>query len=84
MTWPERIWIKPCHPCTEPDDYYVCHPEFLTGGATSYVRLDIHEAMVERAFRDGLSYGTICEVTDPNEAWRSSAARAALARTGEG
>lgn len=38
----------------------------------------VTEAMVERAFRDGVRYGTICEVTDIDEAWRTSAVRAAL------
>jgi len=40
--------------------------------------------MVERAFRDGVQYGTICEVTDIDEAWRTSAARAALDGSGDG
>ena len=35
-------------------------------------------AQVERAFRDGLTYGTICDVTDQDEAWRTSQARARL------
>lgn len=36
------------------------------------------EAAVEQAFRDGLTYATNCVVTDPDEAWRTSRARAAI------
>lgn len=36
------------------------------------------EAMVEKAFRDGLRYGTICKVTDVDEAWRTSSAYASI------
>lgn len=32
--------------------------------------------LIERAFRDGIKYATICDVTDIDEAWRTSAVRA--------
>lgn len=35
---PERIWIKPCDPCENPYDYYVCDPRYLDGRETSYVK----------------------------------------------
>jgi hypothetical protein len=38
----------------------------------------VTEAMVERAFRDGIKYATICKVSDIDEAWRTSAVRADL------
>lgn len=34
-------------------------------------------SLVEQAFRDGVAYGTICEVTDVDLAWETSAIRAA-------
>lgn len=37
-TTPERIWIKPCDPCENPYDYYVCDPRYLDGRETSYVK----------------------------------------------
>jgi len=44
---------------------------------------EISDADVEQAFRDGLDYATICKVTDPDEAWRTSRARAAINKGGE-
>lgn len=35
---PERIWIKPCDPCENPYDYYVCDPRYLDGRETPYVK----------------------------------------------
>lgn len=35
---PERIWIKPCDPCENPYDYFVCDPRYLDGRETSYVK----------------------------------------------
>lgn len=37
-------------------------------------------SIAERAFKDGLAYATICEVTDPDEAWRTSNIRQAALR----
>ena len=97
MTGPERIWVKPCFPCSEPDDYYVCHPQYLTAGATGYVRADIHDEVVKalRDCVDDLEAHVKAEYGHPNvnPAMQAKfdrdmepvrAARAALARTGEG
>lgn len=40
----------------------------------------VTEALVERAFKAGLAYASICDVTDPDEAWRISNIRAAALR----
>jgi hypothetical protein len=41
--------------------------------------------LVERAFRDGVAYATICEVVDVDLAWETSAVRSVLtALQGEG
>lgn len=47
MSGPERIWINPCHPCTEPDDYYVQHPDYTGFASIGYIRADIHDEAVE-------------------------------------
>lgn len=48
MTAPKRIWVAPCHPCNNPDDYYVLHPAYYRGSrGTSYVRADLAEQLVE-------------------------------------
>jgi hypothetical protein len=52
-----------------------------------YVRLDVHEAAVEQAFKDGVEYATIVAVPntaeDREHAWSISRARAAIRRLGE-
>ena len=48
MTGPERIWINPCHPCTEPDDYYVQHPDYTGFASIGYVRADLHNEVRRR------------------------------------
>lgn len=53
MTGPERIWIKPCHPCTEPDDYYVQHPDYTGFASIGYIRADIHDEVV-KALREAV------------------------------
>jgi len=40
-------------------------------------------ALVEQAFRDGLTYASNVVITDPDEAWRTSRARSALADMGK-
>ena len=40
--------------------------------------IEQRDALVEQAFRDGMIYGNNVIVTDPDEAWRTSRARAAL------
>jgi hypothetical protein len=39
-------------------------------------------ALVKQAFLDGLNYATTCNVKNPEEAWRTSSARARLMRDG--
>lgn len=41
---PERIWINPCDPCEREYDYYVCHPLYISGRETPYVRADLYDA----------------------------------------
>lgn len=51
--------------------------------AASQAEVERLRGLVETAFRDGLSYGTDVVVKDPDEAWRTSRARAAITRQGE-
>lgn len=36
----------------------------------------VETGLVEQAFRDGVAYGTVCDVTDVDKAWEVSAVRA--------
>lgn len=82
----ERIWLEPAG---APDRCW-CEDNQWGGEGVEYIRRDIHEAallsakrvgmetmspLVERAFRDGLTYGSICDVVDQDEAWRTSSVR---------
>jgi len=100
MTGPERVRLKPCHPCNSDDDWYVA----LTDGGTSYVRSDIHDEAVEAlreaveivhkayvsATMEAVNAGPDHPLAKQMDAWRlrcmraETDARAALARTGEG
>ena len=37
--------------------------------------METMKPLVERAFRDGLTYGSLCDVGDQDEAWRTSSVR---------
>ena len=50
-TTPERIYIKPCDPCRRDDDYYLCHPRYLDGRETAYVRADLADAQAQEIAR---------------------------------
>lgn len=73
---PDRIWIE------DGDDCPYFYPESelpeVEAPVIEYVRADLAAAQtaaaVERAFREGLTYGTICKVTDQDKAWRTSQA----------
>ena len=43
---------------------------------TAEAALAALRGQIEQAFRDGLTYATNCVGTDPDEAWRTSQARA--------
>lgn len=55
---PERIWIKPCHPCTDLDDYYVQHPDYTDFASIGYIRADLVPQWrpIETAPRDGTRF----------------------------
>jgi hypothetical protein len=46
--------------------------------ATLEAQLRQARELVERAFRDGVAYATICEVVDVDLAWETSAVRTTL------
>jgi len=43
----------------------------------------VETGLVEQAFRDGVAYGTVCDVTDIDKAWETSAVRARSIRKGK-
>lgn len=95
MSGPERIWVASCHPCTEPDDYYVQHPDYTGFASIGYIRADIHDEAVKAlrlliARAEGLVFAH--HHGNGLEGWHNSvngveraleAARAALAKIGE-
>lgn len=49
-----------------------------TRPAEQAVTASLTATLVEQAFKDGIRYATICEVSDIDEAWRTSSVRAVL------
>lgn len=63
-------------------DYY--RVDLHNGKSPAFFEGELNHApetndQVKQAFLDGLAYATNCEVTDPEEAWRTSSARAHIA-----
>lgn len=81
--FPARIWLRPCHPCRDESDYYVCHPDYLSGSETGYVRVDVVDEALA-ALKAMLAHSCVADagpnMKDPDDEAAERAARTLIAK----